>query len=48
MYVVLDLQPGYTDFLAQAQRYEEFLAQPHVGLALDPEWRLAPGRAAHA
>ena len=43
MYVVLDLQPGYTDFLAQAQRYEEFLAQPHVGLALDPEWRLAPG-----
>jgi hypothetical protein len=43
-YVVLDLQPGYTDFLTQAQRYEEFLVQPHVGLALDPEWRLAPGQ----
>ena len=42
-YVVLDLQPGYTDFLTQAMRYEELLAQPHVGLALDPEWRLAPG-----
>ena len=42
-YVVLDLQPGYADFLTQAQRYEELLAQPHVGLALDPEWRLAPG-----
>ena len=42
-YVVLDLQPGYTDFLTQAQRYEEFLARPYVGLALDPEWRLAPG-----
>jgi hypothetical protein len=42
-YVVLDLQPGYTDFLAQAQRYEQLLALPHVGLALDPEWRLAPG-----
>jgi hypothetical protein len=42
-YVVLDLQPGYTDFLTQAKRYEELLAQPHVGLALDPEWRLAPG-----
>jgi hypothetical protein len=42
-YVILDLQPGYTDFLTQAQRYEELLAQPHVGLALDPEWRLAPG-----
>jgi hypothetical protein len=44
VYVVLDLQPGYTDFLTQAQRYEEFLVQPHVGLALDPEWRLAPGQ----
>jgi hypothetical protein len=44
MYVVLDLQPGRTDFLTQAQRYEELLAEPHVGLALDPEWRLAPGQ----
>lgn len=42
VYVVLDLQPGRTDFLTQAQRYEELLAEPHVGLALDPEWRLAP------
>ncbi|MFD1719474.1 hypothetical protein [Georgenia deserti] len=41
-YVVLDLQPGRTDFLTQAQRYEELLALPHVGLALDPEWRLGP------
>ena len=40
VYVVLDLQPGRTDFLTQAQRYEEFLHLPHVGLALDPEWRL--------
>ncbi len=43
LYVVLDLQPGHTDFLTQAMRYEALLAQPHVGLALDPEWRLAPG-----
>jgi hypothetical protein len=42
MYVVLDLQPGHTDFLTQAQEYEELLRYPHVGLALDPEWRLAP------
>jgi hypothetical protein len=42
-FVVLEPQPGHTDFLAQAQRYEELLAQPHVGLGLDPEWRLAPG-----
>lgn len=42
VYVILDLQPGRTDFLTQAQRYEEFLRLPHVGLALDPEWRLEP------
>ncbi|WP_309135211.1 hypothetical protein [Cellulomonas sp.] len=41
-YVVLDLQPGRTDFVTQAQRYADLLAMPHVGLALDPEWRLAP------
>jgi hypothetical protein len=41
-YVVLDLQPGRTDFLTQAQQYAELLALPQVGLALDPEWRLAP------
>ncbi len=40
MYVVLDLQPGRSDFLSQAKRYESLLALPHVGLALDPEWRL--------
>jgi hypothetical protein len=39
-YVILDLQPGRTDFLRQAKEYEELLREPHVGLALDPEWRL--------
>jgi len=42
IYVVLDLQPGRTDFLTQARAYEELLVEPHVGLALDPEWRLEP------
>jgi hypothetical protein len=42
LYVMLDLQPGRTDFLTQAQEYEELLLEPHVGLALDPEWRLEP------
>ncbi|MFU8840751.1 MAG: hypothetical protein ACNA8R_08500 [Nitriliruptoraceae bacterium] len=42
LYVFLDLQPGRTDFLTQAREYEELLREPHVGLALDPEWRLAP------
>ena len=42
VYVVLDLQPGRSDYLSQAKHYEEFLRLPHVGLALDPEWRLKP------
>ncbi|MDN5857601.1 MAG: hypothetical protein L0H84_03175, partial [Pseudonocardia sp.] len=42
VYVVLDLQPGRSDFLSQARRYRELLAEPHVGIALDPEWRLGP------
>lgn len=44
VYVVLDLQPGHTDFLTQTKQYEDLLRQPHVGLALDPEWRLEPGQ----
>jgi hypothetical protein len=42
MYVLLDLQPGRADFLDQAKLYEPLLRLPHVGLALDPEWRLRP------
>jgi hypothetical protein len=42
LYVVLDLQPGRTDFLTQARRYQSLLELPFVGLALDPEWRLRP------
>lgn len=40
--VILDLQPGRSDFLSQAKEYESLLRRPHVGLALDPEWRLGP------
>jgi hypothetical protein len=43
LYVLLDLQPGRTDFLTQAKQYADLLVDPHVGLALDPEWRLKPG-----
>lgn len=41
-YVVLDLQPGRSSFLEQAQLYAELLELPYVGLALDPEWNLGP------
>ena len=42
--VILDLQPGRGDFLTQAKALERFLIQPHVGIALDPEWRMPKGK----
>lgn len=44
IYVVLDLQPGQRHFQEQAEIYEDLLREPHVGLALDPEWRLSEGQ----
>jgi len=43
-YILLDLQPGRSDFLTQAKLYEDLLMLPNVGLALDPEWRLGPNQ----
>jgi len=40
--VFLDLQPGRTSFVVQAKEYEDLLREPHVHLALDPEWRIGP------
>jgi hypothetical protein len=44
VYVVLDLQCGSADPLAQAKLYTSLLAMPDVGLAIDPEWALGPGQ----
>ncbi len=44
IYVILDLQPGRTDFLTQAKRLRPLLLEPNVGLALDAEWRLKPNQ----
>lgn len=40
--LLLDLQPGRSDFLTVARRWEWALRDPYVGLALDPEWRMGP------
>ena len=44
MLLVLDFQPGRADVLTQVKRYERFLREPEVGIALDPEWVLQPGQ----
>ena len=40
--LLLDIQPGRANFLAEAQALQPWLEQPDVGLALDPEWRMGP------
>ena len=40
--LVLDIQPGHSDFLVEARELERWLREPDVGLALDPEWQ-TPG-----
>lgn len=40
--LLLDIQPGRSDFLTEAKELEKWLREPDVGLALDPEWRMAP------
>jgi hypothetical protein len=41
--LLLDLQPGRSDFFTEAIRLEKWLTEPDVGLALDPEWRVREG-----
>ena len=42
--LLLDIQPGASDFSTEARWLERWLREPDVGLALDPEWRVAPGQ----
>jgi hypothetical protein len=41
--LVLDLQPGRSDFLAELRYWERYLREPDVGVALDPEFSMGPG-----
>jgi hypothetical protein len=41
--LVLDIQPGRADFLAEVRHWERLLREPDVGIALDPEFSMAPG-----
>jgi hypothetical protein len=38
--LILDIQPGRSDFLQEARHLAKWLRQPDVSLALDPEWRV--------
>jgi hypothetical protein len=40
--LLLNIQPGQSDFLTEAKAFEPYLREPDVGLALDPEWAMKP------
>jgi hypothetical protein len=41
--LLLDIQPGRSDFFTEATRLKKWLKEPDVSLALDPEWRVRDG-----
>ncbi len=41
--LILDIQPGYAEFLPEVKRLRKWLKQPDVSLALDPEWKVPRG-----
>ncbi len=41
--LLLDIQPGHSDFFEETVRLKKWLKKPDVGLALDPEWRMRNG-----
>ena len=41
--LILDIQPGRSTFLGELRELREWVVQPDVDLALDPEWNVGPG-----
>ena len=42
--LLLNIQPGRADFLPEVQALQRWLAEPDVGIALDPEWAVGKGQ----
>ena len=42
--LLMNIQPGRSEFLPELKHYEQFLREPDVGVALDPEWAMDPGQ----
>jgi hypothetical protein len=38
--LLLNIQPGHSDFVTEVKAFEKYLRQPDVGVALDPEWAM--------
>lgn len=42
--LLLNIQPGRSEFLVEVKAFERWLREPDVGVALDPEWAMDPGQ----
>jgi hypothetical protein len=42
--LLLNIQPGQSDFVTEVKHFEKYLAEPDVGVALDPEWAMKAGQ----
>lgn len=42
--LLLNIQPGQSDFLTEVRAFDRYLREPDVGVALDPEWAMSPGQ----
>jgi hypothetical protein len=42
--LLLNIQPGQSDFLTEVKSFESYLREPDVGVALDPEWAMKPNQ----
>jgi hypothetical protein len=42
--LLLNLQPGRSEFITEAKAFEKWLKEPDVGVAVDPEWAMDPGQ----
>lgn len=40
--LLLNVQPGQSDFMSEVKHFEKYLREPDVGVALDPEWAMKP------
>jgi hypothetical protein len=40
--LLLNVQPGQSDFMTEVKLFEKYLKEPDVGIALDPEWAMKP------
>ncbi len=40
--MLLNIQPGQSDFMTEVKSFDAYLREPDVGVALDPEWAMKP------